>query len=270
MLQAKLIVVGGEVKTKEVNLRLPAVIGRGREATLTLPHALVSRAHCEVFERDGRLFVRDLDSLNGTYVNSYKIVGDQPLMPGELLTIGTVTFRADYQIAREANLKAPQSIAAKNGTQENTKTESSRNAEWMTNDKPQDKRFETTVAGRPPTIPATAEALTPPSNQVVHASQHALNELSADESNVLNEDVLNEFDLASTPAKSISLSAIDQLPGRINQASFVGSIGDNPTAAVSDVHAFLKIESGGENHGANDDANNDNSRLDSFIKKLPK
>ena len=45
MLNAKLMVVGGEAKQTEVQLRLPTVIGRGREASLTLPHPLVSRRH---------------------------------------------------------------------------------------------------------------------------------------------------------------------------------------------------------------------------------
>ena len=98
MLQAKLIVVGGEVKTQEVKLRLPTVIGRGKEANLKVPLALVSRAHCEIRERDGRLFVRDLGSLNGTFVNNYKITAEQPLLPGELVTVGTVTFRAEYEL----------------------------------------------------------------------------------------------------------------------------------------------------------------------------
>jgi predicted component of type VI protein secretion system len=98
MLQAKLIVVGGEVKTQEVKLRLPTVIGRGKEANLKVPLALVSRAHCEIRERDGRLFIRDLGSLNGTFVNNYKITTEQPLLPGELVTVGTVTFRAEYEM----------------------------------------------------------------------------------------------------------------------------------------------------------------------------
>lgn len=118
MLQAKLIVVGGEVKTKEVNLRLPCVIGRGREATLTLPHALVSRTHCELFERDGRLVVRDLGSLNGTYVNNYRITSEQPVLPGELITVGTVTFRADYQTTDDPRAGKPTepTLPAQNGS----------------------------------------------------------------------------------------------------------------------------------------------------------
>lgn len=98
MLEAKLVVVGGEAKQAEVRLKaLPATIGRAREATLTLPHPLVSRKHCEIFEENGQLYVKDLDSLNGTYVNNQRIDGQQPLAPEQLLTLGNVTFRAVYQ-----------------------------------------------------------------------------------------------------------------------------------------------------------------------------
>lgn len=94
-LSAKLVVVGGEVKSAEIKLRLPSTIGRGRGATIMLPHPLVSRQHCELFETNGRLMVRDLGSLNGTFVNNERI-SEAPLPPGELLTVGAVTFRAVY------------------------------------------------------------------------------------------------------------------------------------------------------------------------------
>ncbi len=96
-MDAKLVVVGGEAKPSEIKLKLPTVIGRGRDATLTLPHPLVSRQHCELFEASGKLYVRDLSSLNGTFVNNERIEGERELPAGELLTIGTVTFRAVYE-----------------------------------------------------------------------------------------------------------------------------------------------------------------------------
>lgn len=96
-LSAKLVVVGGEVKSAEIKLRLPSTIGRGRGATIMLPHPLVSRQHCELFETNGRLMVRDLGSLNGTFVNNERI-SEAPLPPGELLTVGAVTFRAVYEL----------------------------------------------------------------------------------------------------------------------------------------------------------------------------
>jgi pSer/pThr/pTyr-binding forkhead associated (FHA) protein len=91
----KLVVVSGEVKTKELSVKLPSTIGRGRDLAVVLPHPLVSRNHCELYEADGKLMVRDLGSLNGTFVNNERIT-ESPLAPGELLTVGTVTFRAVY------------------------------------------------------------------------------------------------------------------------------------------------------------------------------
>ena len=94
-MDAKLVVVSGSTKASEFTLRLPAVLGRGREATLMLPHPLVSRRHCEIFESNGYLVVRDMGSLNGTYVN-HKRVTEAVLPPGGLLTLGSVTFQAVY------------------------------------------------------------------------------------------------------------------------------------------------------------------------------
>jgi pSer/pThr/pTyr-binding forkhead associated (FHA) protein len=94
-MEVKLIVVGGDAKTTEIDLKLPTVIGRGRGATLTLPHPLVSRQHCELYEAEGQLYVRDLGSLNGTFIGNEPI-SEAVLPPGELLTVGAVTFRAIY------------------------------------------------------------------------------------------------------------------------------------------------------------------------------
>ena len=112
-MEAKLVVVGGEAKAAEIRLKLPTVIGRGREASLMVPHPLVSRRHCEIYEQDGQLVVRDLGSLNGTYVNNLKVVGEAALPPGQLLTIGAVTFRAMYEVgaasASEGEASGPSS-----------------------------------------------------------------------------------------------------------------------------------------------------------------
>ena len=96
LMKAKLIVVGGDAKPTEIDLTLPSVIGRGRSATLTLPHPLVSREHCEIYLSEGRLHVRDLGSLNGTYIGNER-VEDAALPAGGLLTVGPVTFRAVYE-----------------------------------------------------------------------------------------------------------------------------------------------------------------------------
>ena len=95
MLKAKLKTVGGSDTQSEIMLQLPATIGRGRENQVSLNHPLVSRHHCEIFEGDGLLHVRDLGSLNGTYIGRDRIE-ERALYPGDLLTVGSFTFRAIY------------------------------------------------------------------------------------------------------------------------------------------------------------------------------
>jgi len=95
-MEAKLVVVGGAAAAGEYQLTLPTVVGRSRRADLKLGHPLVSRQNCELYEADGVLMVRDMGSLNGTFVGDSRITIETALEPGDLLTIGSVTFRAVY------------------------------------------------------------------------------------------------------------------------------------------------------------------------------
>jgi len=96
MLGIKLVIVGGGTEGDEFRPSLPAILGRSREATLPLPHPLVSRRHCELIEKNDQLFVRDLSSTNGTFVGSERVDTEMLIEHGSLLTIGTVTLRAYY------------------------------------------------------------------------------------------------------------------------------------------------------------------------------
>jgi pSer/pThr/pTyr-binding forkhead associated (FHA) protein len=102
-MEVKLVVVGGDgAQAIEFALQLPTVVGRSRSADLPLGNPLVSRRHCEIFEADGRLMVRDLGSLNGTFVGKTRVADEAALAPGSLLTIGAFTFRAEYAGANGA------------------------------------------------------------------------------------------------------------------------------------------------------------------------
>jgi pSer/pThr/pTyr-binding forkhead associated (FHA) protein len=95
--EAKLIVIEGDALARQYDLQLPTIIGRSRRTDLTLGHPLVSRQHCEVFEANGVLMVRDLGSLNGTFVGQTRIAEQaMPVKPGDLLSVGPVTFQAVY------------------------------------------------------------------------------------------------------------------------------------------------------------------------------
>ena len=91
-MRTKMEVLSGAI-TKGVILRLPTVIGRGGDSKLKLPASTVSRHHCEVYEYEGQIVVRDLGSSNGTVVNGHKIKGPTFLTIEDELTIGPVTVR---------------------------------------------------------------------------------------------------------------------------------------------------------------------------------
>jgi len=97
-MQARLILVEGRATKSKINLRLPVRLGRSPKADVRIQHPLVSRRHCELFERDGELVVRDTGSSNGTFVNGEKI-DEAVLNPGTRLTIGPLTFEAAYESA---------------------------------------------------------------------------------------------------------------------------------------------------------------------------
>ena len=146
-LTAKLVVVGGEVKSAEIKLRLPSTIGRGRGATIMLPHPLVSRQHCELFETNGRLMVRDLGSLNGTFVNNERI-SEATLPPGELLTVGAVTFRAVYDVQEASGPPAGAGPQLRTGHSRDTDPNGTR-------------RAEAAAADSPASVPQSAESTLP-------------------------------------------------------------------------------------------------------------
>ncbi len=92
----KLKVIQGEHEGKEFPLGAkPLIIGRRESNAVVLQHAKVSRAHAEVGLKDGRGYVRDLKSSNGTYVNSLKLPADKPrpLLPGDELRVGGTILR---------------------------------------------------------------------------------------------------------------------------------------------------------------------------------
>lgn len=68
--------------------RGPMTIGRAADCTLVLDDGLVSRRHARLAMEQGAIFVEDLRSSNGVFVNGERVMGRRELMPGDQLTIG--------------------------------------------------------------------------------------------------------------------------------------------------------------------------------------
>ncbi|MDR1383253.1 MAG: FHA domain-containing protein [Planctomycetaceae bacterium] len=72
-------------------MTLPLVIGRSQDANLSIPHPMVSRRHCLLFKDQDGVRLRDLGSLNGTFVNKER-VAEVTLTNGSEFQIGNIRF----------------------------------------------------------------------------------------------------------------------------------------------------------------------------------
>lgn len=72
--------------------QLPFLIGRDRAAHFTVPSPVVSGRHAELFERDGKFWIRDLRSRNGTHVNGQAVL-EATLADGDIIHVAHSEFR---------------------------------------------------------------------------------------------------------------------------------------------------------------------------------
>lgn len=84
-------------KTFRIPLRGTVIIGRrAGEANLVIDYdKSVSGRHCQVREADGRVFVEDMQSANGTMVDGKRILSETEIVSGSTLTLGRVELRVD-------------------------------------------------------------------------------------------------------------------------------------------------------------------------------
>jgi FHA domain len=68
-------------------------IGRSGEADLRIEDRYASGLHARIFSREGRSYVEDMSSTNGTLLNDADLHGEAELIDGDLIRIGDTEFR---------------------------------------------------------------------------------------------------------------------------------------------------------------------------------
>jgi hypothetical protein len=68
-------------------------IGRSREADVQIDDRYASGVHARIFNREGRTYVEDMNSTNGTLLNDASLKGEAELVDGDIVRIGDTEFR---------------------------------------------------------------------------------------------------------------------------------------------------------------------------------
>jgi hypothetical protein len=108
-----LVVVGGPVAGRRIDLTGPVTIGR-REGEVVLDDPEISRRHLTIAPGPhAEVVITDLGSTNGTFVNGARIAGPTVLRPGDELRLGDSICRLETpQVAPAPQPVAPQVPAA--------------------------------------------------------------------------------------------------------------------------------------------------------------
>jgi hypothetical protein len=76
----------------------PVTVGRGGQNDLVLSgDDFASARHARIEVRGDGVWVQDLESTNGTYVNGERVMGAQRLDPGDVLRVGETDLRVEEQ-----------------------------------------------------------------------------------------------------------------------------------------------------------------------------
>jgi pSer/pThr/pTyr-binding forkhead associated (FHA) protein len=81
-------------------------IGRVEDNTFQIADSSVSSHHCEVHLRGSEIFIRDLNSTNGTFINNARIT-ESVLKPGETLRLGQVELKLETEASSAAPIGTP-------------------------------------------------------------------------------------------------------------------------------------------------------------------
>lgn len=107
-MKLKLKVLKGSGAGKEVKIPTPkCLIGRGDDCHMRPKSDAISRRHCVIFVKSGKVFIRDLKSSNGTFVNSKRVQKDLALKSGDKLQVGPLAFEVliDHSLGGEKKSK---------------------------------------------------------------------------------------------------------------------------------------------------------------------
>lgn len=85
---------GGLAKGQVFKIGLSGLsVGRSANNDVTLPDSFASQEHARFLHKDGEIWLEDLGSTNGTWVNGEKLGTRIQLVPGDYVKIGGITLQ---------------------------------------------------------------------------------------------------------------------------------------------------------------------------------
>lgn len=110
------VLTAGKLEGKTFDIKGPHfLIGRDPQCHLRPASALISKRHCALIVKDGKVFLKDFGSTNGSFVNDQQVKNAVQLKNGDKLKAGPLLFEVRLQVepavAQQAGKPTPQAAA---------------------------------------------------------------------------------------------------------------------------------------------------------------
>lgn len=109
--------ISGKYQGGEFPLRMnrEIIIGRSSDLDMVLVEDMVSRRHAKISSTDSEVYIQDMGSTNGTFVNGEKIAGRALLQEGDRILVGTSIIKVvgvDAILAQTSEAEARRKLEA--------------------------------------------------------------------------------------------------------------------------------------------------------------
>jgi predicted component of type VI protein secretion system len=102
------VLTSGKQEGKVLEVKLTQfVIGRDPQCHLRPASPMISKRHCAVIQRDGKVFLRDFGSTNGSFVNDERVQGEVELKHDDRMKVGPLLFAVRLEATAPVNRPTP-------------------------------------------------------------------------------------------------------------------------------------------------------------------
>jgi pSer/pThr/pTyr-binding forkhead associated (FHA) protein len=103
-----MVLNAGKASGQAIAITTPQfVIGRDAKCNLRPASAMISKQHCALIIKDGKVYLKDFNSTNGTFVNEEPVKTPVVLKNDDILKVGPLTFKVVLEGTPAVNKPTP-------------------------------------------------------------------------------------------------------------------------------------------------------------------